>query len=726
MAVERPGGSADREPTVLEWLRSLLRGRPIPIPEPRAGPPPPPSTVPASPEPLGAARAWIKVTPRQLRVPVALLLALIAQRSLEQRTGELWLSVALYLIAGALFAWGVVAGDVPFERPEESVAPARPIRARLIYLLPAAVLAALTYQASGGNQFRTSTLIFWAGSLVCLMLALWEGDLPFKGLWKRLLAWVRQPHLTLRLSGWAFLVCAVFALVVFFRVTQLNTIPNEMVSDHAEKLQDVDDLLNGQFRIFFPRNTGREAIQFYLSAAVARIFGTGISFLTLKIGTVLAGLLTLPYMYLLGRELGGRKVGLATLLLGGVAYWPNIISRIALRFALYPLFVAPAFYYLVRGLRLRRRNDLLLSGLAIGLGLHGYSPARMIPIAVALGVALYLLHRAASGQRRALAGWLVAAGAVAFIVFIPLIRAAVEMPELFLFRTLTRVGTLEQQLPGPAFQIFLSNLWNALRMFAWDDGEIWVISITHRPALDWVTGAFFHLGVVALLARYLHKRHWLDLFLLLSIPVLMMPSIISLAFPGENPGLNRAAGAIVPTYIIAGFALVAVVQWSSAALRGRIARGAVLTLLFILSAVAVIANYRLVLVDYALQYRLGTWNTSEAGAVIRGFSESIGEYETAHLVGFPYWMDSRLVGIIAGHPAEDPAIFPEQLDPYVGEERAQLFILNLQDAVGVQRLRELFPQGRLSRFVSATEGKDFLIYLVPPARDLEPPPVPPS
>jgi hypothetical protein len=104
MAVERPGGSADREPTVLEWLRSLLRGRPIPIPEPRAGPPPPPSTVPASPEPLGAARAWIKVTPRQLRVPVALLLALIAQRSLEQRPG-LWLVTST---SSQALAWGVV------------------------------------------------------------------------------------------------------------------------------------------------------------------------------------------------------------------------------------------------------------------------------------------------------------------------------------------------------------------------------------------------------------------------------------------------------------------------------------------------------------------------------------------------------------------------------------------------------------------------------------------
>jgi hypothetical protein len=656
---------------------------------------------------------------------VALLLALIAQRSLEQKTGELWMSVAMYLIAGGFFAWAVVAGDIPFERPQEVDAPARPIRARLLYLLPAAVLAALTYQASSGNQFRTSTVIFWAGSLLCLMASLWEGDLPFRGLWLRAREWIRRPHLTIHLGGWALLVAAVFALTVFFRVTQLNSVPNEMVSDHAEKLLDVYDVLNGQPHIFFPRNTGREAIQFYLSAEIARVFGTGLSFLTLKIGTVAAGLVTLPFMYLLGRELGGRKVGLAAVLLGGVAYWPNIISRIALRFALYPLFVAPALYYLVRGLRLRRRNDLLLAGLATGLGLHGYSPARMIPLAVALGVGLYLLHRVARGHRWAVAGWLIGAGAIAFVVFIPLLRAAAEMPDLFLLRTLTRVGTLEQPLPGPAGQIFLSNLWNALRMFAWDDGEIWVISIPHRPALDWVTGAFFHLGVVALLARYLHKRHWLDLFLLLSIPLLMMPSIISLAFPGENPGLNRAAGAIVPTYIIAGFALVAVGQWAGATLRSRLARVSAMVFLGFLAAVAVIANYRLVLVDYAHQYRLGTLNTSEAGAVMRGFSETVGQFETAHLVGFPYWMDSRLVAINAGHPVEDPAIFPEQMDVLVGEERAQLFILNIQDAVGVQRLHELFPQGRLSRFVSATEGKDFLIYLVPAARDLEPAPTAP-
>ena len=33
---------------------------------------------------------------------------------------------------------------------------------------------------------------------------------------------------------------------------------------------------------------------------------------------------------------------------------------------------------------------------------------------------------------------------------------------------------------------------------------------------------------------------------LLSIPLLMLPSILSLAFPDENPALNRAAGDLTP------------------------------------------------------------------------------------------------------------------------------------------------------------------------------------
>ena len=63
----------------------------------------------------------------------------------------------------------------------------------------------------------------------------------------------------------------------------------------------------GNTFIFFERNTGREAIQMYWTLAVAYIFNTGFSFLSLKLGTVLLGFLTIPYVYLLGKEYGNER-----------------------------------------------------------------------------------------------------------------------------------------------------------------------------------------------------------------------------------------------------------------------------------------------------------------------------------------------------------------------------------------------------------------------------------
>ncbi len=140
-------------------------------------------------------------------------------------------------------------------------------------------------------------------------------------------------------------------MIAFFRIYNLAGVPSEPTSDHAEKLLDVYDVSQGLTHIFFPRNTGREAIQMYLTLVVSWIFGTGLSFLSLKIGTVICGLATLPYLYLLGKEFGGKRIGLLAVFFAGIAYWPNVISRFGLRFPLYPLFVAPTLYYLIRGLR---------------------------------------------------------------------------------------------------------------------------------------------------------------------------------------------------------------------------------------------------------------------------------------------------------------------------------------------------------------------------------------
>ncbi len=754
-----PEGPSTPEPTVLDWLRSILKRQPIPLPpreaaaqlqrepsesaagtsEPRAlkaegvaaiAPKAAPGALAAGTEDADrsesapyerpAIRVEVHLRAGHLRLPVALILGVVAQLGLERKPDNVLPTLVLYAMAMVLAGWAAWEGDFGLRIPPAADRPLRILRFRPTWLGAALAFSILTLLAASDNTFRTSTLFFWVGALACVMIALWDGEIDLLGRLRRLLTGVTAPRLSLSLDGWAIAVGAVFALLVWFRFADLARIPAEMVSDHAEKLLDVVDILNGQYSIFFPRNTGREAMQFYLAAATAGLLGTGVSFLTLKIGTALAGVVTLPFVYLFAKELGGRRVALAAMFLAGIAYWPNVISRVGLRFPLYPLFAAPALYFLVRGLRTRRSNDLLWCGLIVGLGLHGYTPARAIPIAVTVGVLLYALHPPARGQRWAVITWLIGAGMVALVVTLPLLRYAIDDPQMVMFRSLTRVGSTERALPGPALQIFLSNTWNALKMFGWDNGEVWVNSIPGRPALDWISAGLFHLGSAYLLLRYLRRRNWLDLFTLLAIPVLLLPSILSLAFPSENPAPNRAAGAMVPVFAIAALPLAALPEWAERWWGGRKARRWGIAGVLILAVGAALLNYRLVFVEYAEQFRRSAWNTSDMGRVIRGFAESVGSFDTAHVVAFPYWVDTRMPAIWAGRPTVDYAIWPDQLDPLVDEPRAQLFLLKPEDQQGIDRLKSLFPQGSFSLFDSPQEGHDFLIFSVPARTGLDP------
>jgi hypothetical protein len=706
------------EPSILDWIKSLLRGRPLPIP--RGPEERPVDVLPLALDeepPREATLSTIHFTASQFRLPVALLLALTAQFGLERREGTIWISIALYILAATVIAWGTWAEDFHSIPPPTSTVKAGPVTYRPTLFAAALILSLLTFITSGNNLFDFLTVVFWICSIITFLLAFWNGEFPPVSWWRRFKSWLADPHLRLSFSGWELLVIVCFGLSIFFRFYLLNTVPPEMVSDHAEKLLDVVDVLNGKFSIFFSRNTGREALQFYMAAATHKLLGTGVSHLTLKIGTALAGILTLPFIYLLGKEVGGKRVGLAAMILAGIAYWPNVISRVGLRFPLYPLFVAPAFYYLARGIRTRNRNDFLLCGFVVGIGLHGYSPARVIPIAIAVGVGLYLLFKDSREQRRVTITLLVVTGLLALIVLMPLVRIAVNRPDELIYRMSTRYGSTERELSEPALQIFASNVWNGLKMFTWDNGEVWVNSIPHRPALDWITGALFSLGVVIALTRFVRYRRWIDLFILVSIPILQLPSTLSLAFPGENPATNRAAGAIVPVFILAGLAFAAIPNWIETHSKGR--RTVAISLVFtgLLLLIASRLNYHLVFKEYQDLFLRSAWNTSEAGDVIQNFAESVGDYETAHVVAYPHWVDTRLVGINAGLPTRDYGISVEELANTTSESRPQLFLLHPDDEESLQKLKELYPLARVTEYPNIIEGKNFIILSVPSVPD---------
>ncbi|MCI0519127.1 MAG: glycosyltransferase family 39 protein [Chloroflexi bacterium] len=717
------------EPSVLDYVKSRLmpwRGVKIEIPaageeaaqivtaqaeiEAAADEPPAAPVVAPPLDRAAALTAWLALG--------AFGAALIAQRSLEPRPERDWLPGAvLYLLSAWLLLWSHLrqwkaqpdAGEQP-----ASAAPLPALTLRPLAFTLAAILGAAAFLTLGGNRFTLLNVTLWALAAAGMVWAFWQSDRsrpPWTARWS---AWVKNFSWQVSFSPWSLLLLGAALIVLFFRLYRLDQVPVEMVSDHAEKLLDVWDVLQGQAKIFFERNTGREAMQMYLTAAIARYGGSGLSFMSLKLGTALAGLLTLPYIYLLGKELGGRQAGLYALLLAGFGYWPNVIARAGLRFPLYPLFAAPALYYLLRGLRTAHMNDFLLAGLALGIGLHGYTPMRIVPFLVAAAAGVYWLHRQPPGHKaRALVG-LAALSAVTLFAFLPLLRFSLENPDLFAFRSLSRLGSLEQPLPGPAWQIFLSNTWRALTMFAWDDGEIWVHSVTHRPALDVVSGALFYTGAALLALRYLRRRDWQDLTLLLAVPILLLPSILSLAFPAENPALNRMGGAIAPVFVIAAIALDGVVTRLRAALGGTAGKAAAWLVALALLVFSAYQNYDLVFRQYAETYRSAAWNTSEMGEVIRDYAASIGSADTAWVVAFPHWVDTRLVGVNAGYPTRDYAIALENLALTQAEGRAKLFLVKPDDVDALAALRSLYPAGILELYESQVEGHHFYLFFVPP------------
>jgi hypothetical protein len=332
---------------------------------------------------------------------------------------------------------------------------------------------------------------------------------------------------------------------------------------------------------------------------------------------------------------------------------------------------------------------------------------------VALGaLAIYLLHKPSAEQRRRVLIGFALMALVALVVFAPLLRYAVDNPDMFGFRMLSRVTGIQTELPGNPIGLFFGNLARALGMVNVSGGNIWLVGLPFEPALETVGAALFLLGVTLLIWRYWLKRNWADLFLLAAVPMLMLPSIMSLAYPDENPAMNRASGALVAVFLICALGFDALLHGIRDRLGGkagvRIAAGIGGALVL----VSAFANYGLVFERYNQQYTQSSWNTSEMGAVIADFAEGPGSLDQAWVISFPHWVDTRLVAINAGNPGRDYGIWPDTLATTLETPLPKLFLLRPDDAEGLSTLQSLYPQGSAQLYQSVQANKDFLIFSV--------------
>lgn len=647
----------------------------------------------------GSAAVWI----------VAFLLAVLGQLRLDQSSREAPDPLGL-----ALYAWATLGIVWALRRSPEWLDEEGPLReaphaapgVRPLWLALSLGGMALAFLDSGGNRFRPAGVIAWIAAVIAWFLAWWNAPLP------------RLPRDGLLLRGHHLALLLILALGIGFRYWDLWNLPLDGNSDHAEKLLDVRDVLNGEYRIFFPRNTGREAFQFYLAAATIRLFGMPLHKFTLQVGTAFIGALLLPALYLLGAALWGRPGGLWAMFLGAVASWAVIPARMGLRYPFLPTFAAWSLAFLIRGLRSGKRTDFLWMGFFLGVGLYGYSPFRgMLAALPAAFLAVWLARRGWQTKAGWQQAWDFLIGTLtALPVLAPMLRFIVDYPEIFFYRLMTRVSTWEKPIEGNPLLILADNLRRALLMFHWTGDEVYVATIPLRPMLDPVMGALLALGGVAALLWMLHHRDPVPLAVLAAGLVMLLPSAYNLSFPRENPSTVRAAGALPA--VLAMAALVPA-QWTAewgSPRRGRWFRWGTAALLA-LALIRIDADR--IFREYATTYCRIALNASDAAEILRGFYAGGGPETNAFYVAYPYWFDSRLIGMWLGDIDWPYTIWYEDLPRVLEAHRRlpgpKLYLVHPKDRFSLAALRAAYPEGWWAlRPRAHCEGLGILVFHAPP------------
>ncbi len=629
---------------------------------------------------------------------------------------------ALIFFLAALVLWLFVlatAGRLaPTPRPLQVLRaiPARAISRSLVAAIVA--LALLTFLAMGDNEFNNDNVLLWALSIALFFYTFWEPEKSL-GEWRHnyqlLITNLRTLHeKQFTIPFRALLFLATLALGAFFYFYRLDQTPAEMTGDHAEKLMDVYDIVVGGLRpIFFLRNTGREPFQFYAIAAYIGLTGSPINYLTLKTIAALLGLLVVVWTFLLARELFDETVALIAAALVAVSHWGVIIARVGLRFSLAPFFTAPTLFFLFRALKHKRRNDFLLLGFFLGVGLMGYSTFRIVPLLVAFYFVFWLVveGNVSRAESKAYITNAALAVGVSVVVLMPLLRFMTEHSDNFWYRAFTRLDTSTAN-PLP---VFADNVKTVLLSFNVYGDNAWPNGITHSPAIDFIMGGLFVLGVATALYRALKHREQMYAHLLICIVILLMPSALSIAFPIENPGFARMGGAIPLVFIVIALPLAFLARsiiGAGASVRARVA-AVVLMGVFVLILARV--NYQRYFVDYDAQFRASARNEREVAGVVRAFASSIGDLEHAWIMLYPHWIDTRNVAIHLGafdwldHTIQSPG----DLEPHVRDGANKLYILNVNDAENLQKLQDLFPNGQLRIYKSRLSNHDFNLWYVP-------------
>lgn len=430
----------------------------------------------------------------------------------------------------------------------------------------------------------------------------------------------------------------------------------------------------------------------------------------LRMGSVIAGTLTLIPFYLLTRLLFNKRTALVATFLLAVSHPFIALNRLGLINSPTALFEVTTFYFLFRGLRSRKWWDFAVSGLFMGTGLYLYTASRLVPFIV-IGF-LLCATIADRGFMRTYWRGMAALWLTAVLIFAPMGLYYIQHPSHFVSRTdyvfvfgdKSWVET-PYSYSGPVL-IFLNQAARVLPLFNYG-GDLSGQYGYQGPMLDFVTSTFFVLGLGYVTVSSHRPRHF---FLLIWFwATLIIGGILTL----PAPFVPRLVGMLPVLSIFAAIAMQRV--WNLFAQTWgdrRIPKAILSALLLVTLGVIALLNYD----TYFNRYlpTIQGWAMREPATAIARYIKSLGDDYDVYLLGEPkLYMGHGTIRFIARDAKGTDVLNPSQYVP-LRDSRGKdaVYILLPSHLHHLHRIQQYYPRGIVRHFTRESGELWFTVFEV--------------
>ena len=443
-------------------------------------------------------------------------------------------------------------------------------------------------------------------------------------------------------------------------------------------------------------------MSFFAYGLAMRVFGVGIA--GGRALSALIGTLTVLTSWLLGRSLGGRRVGWWVALTVAFASYHIHYSRLASNQIIDPFIGALAIWLLWQGMHRPRLDPWRLpawglSGMALGAGWYAYFGARWMTVFVAM----ILAWRAATSPRFLtrhrrdmiclFAGWLV--------VVLPLLAWYSTHPSTLTERynavSIFASGWLRREIEitgKSALQLLLQQFGKSLSAFhLTPDPTFWYYP--QMPLLDFVSGTLMVVGMLAALLRWRWPSRTLTLLWFWS--TLLMAWTLT-----ENPPSSQRGLLLAPAVgLFVAWGVEALIEMFRPWRQYLWAAGAAML------ALIIILNTGFYFGIYTPRRTYGN-PTAEIATSYARFAMARPPEGLTYFCGPPqiYWNFGALAFLLRDQPGVD--VMPEEVPVDVTTPARFVFVAERADEL--PRVQSRYPGGEIYRITAPDERLLALVY----------------